>query len=75
MEQTLMDFTVDILDNDAHAVGRSRLFDELLEMDTTLKQKMDRGVTLEDAKKIEIIRRAIESSRMIIDKIWNSRYN
>jgi hypothetical protein len=75
MEQTLMDFTVDILDNDAHAVGRSRLFDELLEMDTILKQKMDRGVTLEDAKKIEIIRRAIESSRMIIDKIWNSRYN
>ena len=74
MEQTLMDFTVDILDNDAQAVGRSRLFDELLEMDTILKQKMDRGVTLEDAKKIEIIRRAIESSRMIIDKIWNSKY-
>ncbi len=75
MNQTLMDFTVDILDNDAHAAGRSRLFDELFEMETTLKQKMDRGVTPEDAKKIEIIRRAIESSRMIIDKIWNARYN
>ncbi|MDY0220912.1 MAG: hypothetical protein RBR67_07230 [Desulfobacterium sp.] len=75
MNQTLTDFTVDILENDAHAVGRSRLFDELLEMETALKRKMDRGVTPEEARKIEIIRRAIESSRMITDKIWNSRYN
>lgn len=75
MEQTLTDFTVDILDDDAHAVGRSRLFDELLQMETTLKQKMDRGVAPEEAKKIEIVRRGIESSRMIIDKIWDSKYN
>ena len=75
MEQTLTDFTVDILDDDAHAVGRSRLFDELLQMETNLKQKMDRGVVPEEAKKIEIVRRAIESARMIVDKIWNSKYN
>jgi hypothetical protein len=75
MERTLTDFTVDILEDDAHAVGRSRLFEELLQMETTLKQKMDRGVVPEEAKKIEIIRRGIESARMIVDKIWNSKYN
>ena len=75
MDQTLIDFTVDILENDAHAAGRSRLFDELLQMEVTLKQKMDRGVAPEDAKKIEIIKRGIDSSRIIIDKIWNAKYN
>ena len=75
MDQTLTEFAVDILENDPHAAGRSRLFEELLQMDTTLKKKMDKGVSLDDAKKIAIIKKGIDSARMIIDKIWDAKYN
>jgi len=75
MDQNITQFAVDILADDAHAAGRSKLLEELLQMETTLKQKMDKGVSLEQAKKIEIIRLAIDSSRMIVDKIWDAKYN
>jgi len=75
MDQTLTQFAVDILADDPHAAGRSKLFEELLQMDMTLKRKMDKGVSLEDAKKIAIIKQGIDSARMIIDKIWDAKYN
>ena len=71
----LTEFTVDLLEDDLHAAGRSRLLEELFQMEGTLKQKMDKGVSPEQAKKIEIIRKAIDSSRMIVDEIWESRYH
>lgn len=71
----LTEFAVDILADDAHAAGRSGLLEELLQMETTLKQKMDKGVSSEQANKIERLKLAIDSSRMIVDNIWNAKYN
>ena len=75
MNTDLNDFVVDILADDAHAVGRSRISDEMVQMKNSLKQRLDKGVTPEDAKKIQIIKDAIDSSMMIVDKIWDSEYN
>ena len=75
MDTNLNDFVVDILADDAHAVGRSRISDEILQMKNSLKQKLDKGVTPEEAKKIQIIKDAVDSSMMIVDKIWDSEYN
>ena len=72
MDRNLKEFAADMLADDAHAAGISRLLDELFQMETTLKQKTDCGVSMEEANKTGIIRQAIESSRMIVDKIWNS---
>lgn len=75
MDENLTEFVVDILEDDAQAVGRSKLSDEHLQMRNTLKQKMDKGVSPDDAKQIQIINQAIDSSMMIVDKIWESKYN
>lgn len=75
MDTDLTEFAADLLADDAHAAGRSTLLEELLQMEGTLKQKMDRGVSREQANEIEIIKQAIESSRMIVDNIWESKYH
>lgn len=75
MDRKLTQFAAEMLADDANASGISRLLDELFQMETTLKQKADRGVSMEEANKIGIIRKAIESSRMIVDRIWDSKYH
>ena len=75
MDDNLTEFVADILTDDAQGVGRSKLSDELLQMRNTLKQKMDKGVSPEEAKKIQIIKQAIDSSMMIVDKTWDLKYN
>ena len=75
MDRNITQFAAEMLAEDANATGISKLLDELFQMETTLKQKADRGVSMEEANKIGIIRQAIESSRMIVDRIWKSRYH
>ncbi|WP_022665960.1 hypothetical protein [Desulfospira joergensenii] len=73
--QSLTRFTADFLENDANASGRSTLIQELTDMETLLKRKMDAGVTPDEARKAEVIRQAIDAAKKTVDTIWESKYN
>lgn len=74
-ENKITQFAADLLEDDAHATGRSTLKQELLDMESGLKQKMDAGVSPDEAKQMETIRQALDAAGMIVDKIWESKYN
>ena len=73
--QTLTRFTADLLENDANASGRSALMQELTDMETLLKRKVDAGVTPDEANKAEVIRQAIDAAKRTVDTIWESKNN
>lgn len=75
MENILSEFAEDLLLNDPTGFNRSKLREELFQMAATLRRKMDRGMSKEEAQKAEIIQKAIAASQAIVDIIWDNKYN
>lgn len=68
-------FSADLLTNDAGAVGRSRLMDELSSMANTVRHRLDKGMTPDEAVRARAVGGAIDAARQIVDQIWDNQYN
>ena len=75
MEERLNEFAVDLLTDDVGGVGRRKLVEELVLMESGLKRKMDAGLTPDEANKCETLRAAVDAARSIVDAVWESDHN
>ena len=70
MAENLSEFAVDLLESDPNGMGRTKLQEELVDMQTTLKRTLDAGVSPDDAKVIEALGKSVDAARTAVDGIW-----
>lgn len=74
MADELKTFTQDLLRDDPAGLGRSRLQEELVQMQAGLKRTLDAGVAPDQAALLGALGQSVEAARTAVDRMWE-RFN